>query len=986
MKRLIAVLLILVFAAPVLAQGEKGLVGYWSFDEGQGQIVRDASGMNHHGRIKGGTKWVEGHHGGALWFNGTDAMVELANPEGLNLAGDTTFMAWVQTSSDDGRDRLIFGDTAGLAVDRNLSIELDRGALLIGHGNDSQYESFSASHKFDGTWQHLAIIFEQPRYYLYLNGRLHEVGELATPILQTRGGGRSIGGWWAGNFKGALDEVRLYNRALSEREIVAQVQSSVPPADQTARISLTPRLKLGTLAFSAMFTRLVVDNGRVECSLTRKGETQPCRVFSAPLRATRPESERAFAETTLSATDAERLPGGDCLLVVTARKADGSSLASVAKEVVISDRPAWLGSKAGLTEAVLPPYTPVQVTEEPGTVTLGVWGRSYRLGSHPLPEQITSREAALLDGPMRLRAVVDGKEASWSETAPTIHRRSPAQATLEQPFSAGSLTLQCLSTIEYDGLLKTECTLDSRVPAQVQSLVLEIPIKKEHARYLYTWPTAYGSGGVSGQLSRPMEFGFHPIVWIGDEARGLSWLCESEQDWAPGDAARAIQVVPGNEHVTLRICLIGKPTTLHSERLLRYSFAFQATPLRPMGKDGWQLRFSGCPWYGYDYDLLKNRPLLGKPALERMQELGIRTLIAGNWTPAMTYPWPLERAADFKALVKSCHAHGIRVIPYLGYQISEKAPEFPAVKDEVVVFPLSTNADKYPGMQSQMVSSVCLRSVWQDALVDNVSRMMDEFDIDGIYLDSTNMPFPCMNGLHGCEARRADGTKVPVYPVFAVRDTFRRLYAVVKGKKADGIVDSHVFDCMNSGALGFATSYWNGEQLTSARYPSDALPLDRFRTEFMGVNWGVPCELLAYQMGGFRNGLAVSLPHDVLVRNFSDDLLLSQSLWKLMDDFGRGEAQFTPYFSRECPPWDLPKDWIASVYRHPTHGALVILSNLSRQEGRAVLKPDWKALGVDGPGPVVDGLTRNAMPLKNGSLEIVLPAAGWKYVWLQRER
>ena len=112
---------------------------------------------------------------------------------------------------------------------------------------------------------------------------------------------------------------------------------------------------------------------------------------------------------------------------------------------------------------------------------------------------------------------------------------------------------------------------------------------------------------------------------------------------------------------------------------------------------------------------------------------------------------------------------------------------------------------------------------------------------------------------------------------------------------------------------------------------------------------------------------------------------LSQALWKLMDDFGRSEAHFTPYFSRECPPWDLPKDWIASLYRHPSRGALLILSNLSRQEGRATLKPDWKALGIDVPGAVIDGLTRNALPVNNGKLEVVLPAAGWKYVWFRGE-
>ncbi len=225
-----------------------------------------------------------------------------------------------------------------------------------------------------------------------------------------------------------------------------------------------------------------------------------------------------------------------------------------------------------------------------------------------------------------------------------------------------------------------------------------------------------------------------------------------------------------------------------------------------------------------------------------------------------------------------------------------------------------------------------------------------------------------------------------MYPVFAVRDTFRRLYAVVKGKKAEGIVDSHVFDCMNSAALGFATSYWNGEQLSSSRFPSDALPLDRFRTEFMGVNWGVPCELLAYQMGGFRNGLAVSLPHDVLVRCWQDELPLSQSLWKLMDDFGRKEAQFHA----------LLQPRVSVVESAQGLDCLGLSASQPRRAGdRFKPQPAGGAGDAESrlesarhrrPGAVVDGLTRNALPVKDGGLEIVLPAGGWKYVWLQREK
>ena len=260
-------------------------------------------------------------------------------------------------------------------------------------------------------------------------------------------------------------------------------------------------------------------------------------------------------------------------------------------------------------------------------------------------------------------------------------------------------------------------------------------------------------------------------------------MCESENDFAPDDPAKVIEVVPGAEAVTLRIRMIGKPVTLGPDRPLEYVFALQATPLKPMGPDGWESRFGSCPWYGDDYDLLTDREFLGKPALDRLQELGVRTLIAWNWTPALAYPWPLERAEEFKSLVRACHARGIRVIPYLGYQISEKAPEYAQVRDEVVVFPVMANADKYPKTKPHMVSAVCLRSVWQDSLAERVGRMIDEFDIDGVYVDSANMPWPCMNALHGCEARRLDGTAVPVYPVFSVRDTFRRLYAIDQGQE-----------------------------------------------------------------------------------------------------------------------------------------------------------------------------------------------------------
>jgi hypothetical protein len=515
-------------------------------------------------------------------------------------------------------------------------------------------------------------------------------------------------------------------------------------------------------------------------------------------------------------------------------------------------------------------------------------------------------------------------------------------------------------------------------------LTLEIPVRKQHAKYLYTWPTSYGMVGYSGALTGPVTSPFRPIVWVGDNDRGLSWFCESENDWAPDDVARQLEVVPQEDGTVVRMRVIAKPVTLQPDRPLRYSFAFQATPLKPLGRGGWEERFAGCPWYGHDYDLLTGREFQGKPGLDRLQELGVKTLIACNWTPALAYPWPVDRDKEFKSLVAACHAKGIKVIPYLGYQISEKAPEFPFVRDEVVKMPLATNPDRYPGTESQLVSTVCLNSIWQDALAHYVDRMMAEYDIDGIYVDSPNMPFSCSNALHGCGAHRADGTLVPTYPIYSVRDTFRRLCAIVTSHKPDGIVDSHVFDCMNSGALAYCTTYWNGEQLASAQFFPEGLPLDRFRTEFMGVNWGVPGDLLFYRLGDFRKCMALALPHDVLVRSWQDEFPLTQALWKLADDFGRAEAKFFPYYEHPNLVQGMPAEWIASAYVHPKSGVLLILSNLSKQDGTTAITPNWEMCGLaPDNATAVDGISRQEIPVSGGSLSVQLPSVGWQTIWIR---
>jgi len=229
------------------------------------------------------------------------------------------------------------------------------------------------------------------------------------------------------------------------------------------------------------------------------------------------------------------------------------------------------------------------------------------------------------------------------------------------------------------------------------------------------------------------------------------------------------------------------------------------------------------------------------------------------------------------------------------------------------------------------------------------------------------MPVACTNEAHGCGYRDAHDNLRPTYPVFAIREAFRRLYNVIKKHKPDGIVDSHVYDCMNSATLSFATSYWNGEQLSRAEHEADGLPLDRFRAEMRGLNWGVPADFLHYKLGTYSEACAISLLHDVTVRSYTPlHKKINGGIYKLADDFGRAEATFRPYW--EKPITGLPASCHASVYEHPRNGRLVIVSNLGRTTA---------AITIEGAN-VKDGLSRERL-----DETVMLEPMAWRYLWIQ---
>ena len=120
-----------------------------------------------------------------------------------------------------------------------------------------------------------------------------------------------------------------------------------------------------------------------------------------------------------------------------------------------SARPEWLGSQAGVSEELLPPWTPVEVAGS----TIAVWGRTYGLGDLPLPASVVTRESEILASPIVLVGEAEGKKLVWTGPGPKTVEAGPHLARLAAQADSASLRCEGTVSVEYDGMVRCDLKL-----------------------------------------------------------------------------------------------------------------------------------------------------------------------------------------------------------------------------------------------------------------------------------------------------------------------------------------------------------------------------------------------------------------------------------------------------------------------------------------------------------------------------------------------
>lgn len=235
MKRIrpfLAVACMATLCAAGTASAATGPVAHWRFDEGAGTDAADSSGNGNAGKLQGGVSWVAGKRLGAVQFDGSTGVVRVASSASLEPA-NVSVSAWIKRNGSPGLFRHIVGKGALAceAASYGLYTGPDGGlSFYVSDGINWTRSADAGMAAWDGQWHHVAGTFDGQALRLFLDGvQVGSAVARTTPITYTlQDPNDLLLGDYAGcgghAYDGALDEAKIWNRALSAAEVSADMR------------------------------------------------------------------------------------------------------------------------------------------------------------------------------------------------------------------------------------------------------------------------------------------------------------------------------------------------------------------------------------------------------------------------------------------------------------------------------------------------------------------------------------------------------------------------------------------------------------------------------------------------------------------------------------------------------------------------------------------------------------------------------------------
>jgi hypothetical protein len=224
------------------------LVAAYGFNENTGTIANDNSGNGNTGILTNGPAWsVSGKYGAAILFDGTNDLVNINDANSLDLTNGMTIEAWVNPGNLTGYKTVICKEngtnTLSYALSANNSatnVNNQRPNSRIRIGTTTTTVTGTTKLALN-TWTHIASTYDGAVLRFYVNGTqvstVNVTGNMVTTANMLRiGGSTTLSTQY---FAGLIDEVRVYNRALSQAEIQTDINTPIAPDLTNPTVNIT---------------------------------------------------------------------------------------------------------------------------------------------------------------------------------------------------------------------------------------------------------------------------------------------------------------------------------------------------------------------------------------------------------------------------------------------------------------------------------------------------------------------------------------------------------------------------------------------------------------------------------------------------------------------------------------------------------------------------------------------------------------------------
>lgn len=734
-----------------------------------------------------------------------------------------------------------------------------------------------------------------------------------------------------------IDELRVYSRPLT------------PPEVANAHERYRPKPNLQPLPFAHVEMAMNYPLAWLHSSLELLGPKRDA-VASATLRAFGPQGDEPIAEGQIT----KIVNGRGAVRISPAEvgygkhRVDLRFLDKAGNQVEHMEvehqreRPPWLGSTVGIHDEVLPGWEPMTVDGR----SVRFWGRELVIRGSGIPEKIVSQGQNMLAQPIRVKATAGGNPIPWkpSSQSPRIDKATDLVVVTTGSMEGGGWQLDTRITTEYDGLMKVEAALSGKLPTEIDSFRVEIPLNASNALLMGYWTGArnfraatwhgvlpqkegvlFASNKPKRARNKDVRGSFVPHIFLGDDERGLVWFAENDRGWNKSNDVPALEVVRKGEVVTLRLNIIHQKTTIKEPRT--FVFGLHPTPVKALPKDwrtsGRILNFGWC---------------------DSFSRQALKT--AGNYGSFNIYP----EEYDWEAAKARSENHRVEYGRDFGY-----FGPFLYIDRNWVGLPPS--ASEFGGIWYKSGYYRYLPEA-ANCYLWNLDQWMKRKLIVGVYIDDAWIG-TFRDPETGPAYRMEDGKVQPGFEFFDYHEFMKRLRWVFLDNGLRPTIWVHMTHTLFTPCLSFAEYLLDGED----RFPAwgvkwdfmDAWPAGRIRYN-NGRKWGlVPIWFIKI---GADLQPATPMPHwqyrqsrAYVAATAGSDIMAIGVPRDVFNEVYVDEARCVAYWSRDCPakcerPGVQPSFWIRP---DRTIGMIVNRSKVLLEEVTLVLDPE--KLGFAGAKP-----------------------------------